>query len=142
MKGKTMGKIVDYVKATSAAADVYKDDVAELIAAGENKATAITVPNDQPAVNAKGEPILDKEGKPRSDFSIAQAKRAFQNSARLADRTARLVSETDNGDGTTDLVFVLAPKIVRAAKSTDEETAPDAEYPGDSAAATTKPAKG
>lgn len=135
-RGSKMGiKIKTYVKAT--AANAYAADVAELIAAGEGQSGAITVKNDAPKLNDDGTPKYDSEGNAVSDNSIDAAKRGFQSAARDAGKTARLLSVTDNGDGTSDLDFLLSDLIVRKSKdstgaSADEENAPDAEYPAES----------
>lgn len=120
-----MSKIVDYVKTATVAANIYAEDVAALIEAGEGKATVVTVLSD--TVNEAG----------KSTHNIAGAKRAFQNAARDAGKSARVVETLDDGNGNTDITFILSGFITRTTKPVATETATDAEY-----VAPAKPTKG
>lgn len=112
-------KIREYTKPVSA--NAYAKDIAELISLGEGKSGAITVASDGTKLNSKGESV--------SDNSLANAQRAFQNAARDAGKTARLVGKDVNDDNTTDLWFILVPLIERKGTGSDgTETATDAEY--------------
>ena len=111
VKGNIMGKIVNYTNTPKASA--YANDVAELIAAGEGKATVITIAADKIKENGK------------SDNSVSNAKRAFQTAARAAQRTARIVNTVTDGES-VDLTFTLRPT---KSATTAEENITDIEYP-------------
>jgi len=106
-----MGKIVNYTNTPKA--NAYANDVAELITAGEGKATVITIAADKIKENGK------------SDNSVSNAKRAFQTAARAAQRTARIVNTVTDGES-VDLTFTLRPT---KSATTAEENITDIEYP-------------
>lgn len=93
-------QIEDYTPVT--AANPYTAHVEALLAAGEGKQLGITVPQGTKQDGTPGDGAKDKL--------------AFQQAANAADRTARVVSETDNGDGTVTIKFILTAKNKRAGR--------------------------
>lgn len=89
-------EIADYVPETAPL--LYADHVTALIDAGEGKAARVTVPTEV----------------------AAKHKRYFSKAANAAERTARVHGSHDNGDGTTTLVFTLAPRQSRPRKPKEE----------------------
>lgn len=79
----------------------YAKDVDALIDAGEGAAYELVAPT-KPAEGKRG--------------SVATERVKFQNAARDAGYTARVVEDEDREDGTTRLVFILTDKRERNVK--------------------------
>ena len=92
----------------------YAKDVDALIDAGEGAAYEMV----HPTVAAEG-----KRG------SIATERVTFQNAARDAGYTARVVENDEREDGTTRLVFILADKRTRTVKAKDAQPEAEAKAP-------------
>jgi hypothetical protein len=84
----------------------FKDDVAELIATGENAAYELIAPTEAE--------------KPRGR-SIASELSAFQDEARAQGRSAKVAEREELPDNTTRLVIVLRDRRTRTVKPKDTE---------------------
>lgn len=94
-----MGVITGYQ--APAPVNPYKGDIDQLIDAGEGAAYELIAPT-KPAEGKRG--------------SVATERVKFQNAARDAGHTARVVEDTEREDGTTRLVFILTAKRERVTK--------------------------
>lgn len=99
-----MGVITGYQAPTKA--NPYKADVDALVEAGEGAAFELIAPT-KPAEGKRG--------------SVATERVKFQNAARDAGHTARVVEDEEREDGTTRLVFLLTAKRSRTVKPAEAE---------------------
>jgi hypothetical protein len=100
-----MGTIIDYV--AEKPVNPYTTDIAELIEAGEGKATVIDV---EAGVRS------DKEGNPQVVSRVGVAKRLLSEAARDAGYTARFAKITENDDKTASIIVKLGKLVTRRTK--------------------------
>jgi hypothetical protein len=100
-----MGKIIDYV--AEKPVNPYTDDIAELIEAGEGKASLI----DVPAVERK-----NAEGAAEVVSRVGVAKRLLSEAARDAGYTARFAKITENDDKSASIIVKLGKLVTRRTK--------------------------
>lgn len=106
------GKYDDYITAMLAADEQIEKDDPDGYKAGRRKAATVLSPSDP----------VEKDGK-TTDKPLDTTKRLFQESARLRDRTAKLVKTTPQGDGTVALDFILVAKQTRPRKPAGQSEA-------------------
>lgn len=112
---QTPGKYDEYVKAMLTADAQIQEEDPDGYAKGRRKQATVVSDSRKGTrtVNGKEEEV---------DLEVEKTVRLFQESARVHDRTAKVVTRRDNGDGTVILNFILAPKQRRPRKKTDSST--------------------
>lgn len=94
-----LGEIIDFTEPTPAGK--YDATIAALVAAGDGKATRLTVPNDRVAIEL----------------------RYFRNAANAAGKTAKEVLSAREVDGdNTKITLKLVPRYHKGANKTTEES--------------------